>query len=135
MQACAKCYNCILFDDNSLSTCSKCVQWDVDRNDGLLNFDPPKQFPITEITSASRKLCPVTMMYDTMKTAVFKAHERFVSGDWSIKNVKAFLWVNGLNMHAITSIIKCASNAKVLQEMEEDRDQFSHDYAAMIHDK
>ena len=40
-----------------------------------------------------------------MKTAAFKAHERFVSGDWSIENIKAFLWVNDLNMNAIASII------------------------------
>ena len=47
----------------------------------------------------------------------------------------AFLWVNSLNMDAIASIIECASNAKVIQDLEKDLDHFPHDYVAMIHDK
>ena len=83
MQVCAECYNNILFNENSCSPCLKGVQWDVDRNDGLLDFDPSKQFPTSEITIANRKLHPMKMMHDKMKATVAKAQERFALGDLS----------------------------------------------------
>lgn len=96
--------------------CIHCTCWDiVSDHSGLLKYQPPNDYPSGEI-DASGTLGPIFISYSSLKAAVKKAHDKYVSGDWSINNMKAFLKVNGLNENALVSICARSRNVRDFNE-------------------
>jgi hypothetical protein len=107
------CQNCWLHLARlqQIRQCRHCTCWDVGNDHaGLLRYQPPSDYPSSEI-DGSGKLGAIYISYSSLKTAVKKAHDKYISGDWSISNMKAYLKVNGLNEDAIGSI--CARSRNV----------------------
>ena len=91
--------------------CRHCTCWDIGNDHaGLLHYHPPSDYPSSEL-DCSRKLGAMYISYNSLKAAVQKAHDKYINGDWSISNMKAYLKVNGLNEEAIGSI--CARSRNV----------------------
>jgi hypothetical protein len=110
--ACSKCIVYLTRDTTEgREPCVDCVNWDTEVKNGLLDFDPPTDFPTDELP-ASGKLSPLRLTYEVMKCAVTTAHERFLAGGWSKKNIASYLRVHGLNNEAITAITDCSVHCK-----------------------
>ena len=103
------------------NACQQCVCWDVSKPSIVVNFPPPKDYPIEHIPSGNL-LSPIKLSYAVMKYAVFTAHNEFVTGSWNKKNVDSFLRVHGLNNEAIFSIMECATNCRLLAEFENNQE-------------
>jgi hypothetical protein len=109
--------------------CRHCTCWDVGNDKvGLLHYQAPSDYPSSEIYG-SGKLGAIYISYSSLKAAVKKAHDNYISGDWSMSNMKAYLKVNGLNEDAIRSIcarsrnirdFNCSLKAYVEQGVEEE---------------
>jgi hypothetical protein len=39
-----------------LQSCTNCVNWDIDAASGVLDFNPPQHFPVSEIVQSNNKL-------------------------------------------------------------------------------
>ena len=102
-------------------SCRNCVSWDIEAESGILDFDPPQHFPVSEISQSNQKLRPSRINYNTLKQAVEKTHDNIVSGAWTIDNGNAFLWVHGINKEARTEILQCASNERKYKTIFEER--------------
>ncbi len=96
-------------------SCQQCVCWDVSRAAVVVNFPPPKDYPVEHIPEGN-VLPPIKLSYAVLKYAVFTAHNEFITGRWNKKNVDSFLRVHGLNNEAIFSIMECATTASVTGE-------------------
>jgi hypothetical protein len=58
----------------------------------LLCFLPPSDCPSSEL-NGSRKLGAISISYASLKAAVKKAHDKHISGDWLMSNMKSYLRV------------------------------------------
>lgn len=109
--------NDTLLAGNDQDFCQNCANWDTFVNNGLLDFYPPKHFPHSKVPS-SGKLSPLRLTYTALKQAVFDAHNSYVSGQWNANNVHSYLRVHGINNDAVTEILKCAENCKLLTDAD-----------------
>lgn len=66
---------------NATENCDKCANWDTNTQSGILDFDPPKKYPESEIPE-SKKLSPKALSYEKMTAALHKTHEKIKSGKW-----------------------------------------------------
>ena len=76
------CKNCLSLLAPSTSPidvpqCSECVNWDTMAKSGLLDFDPPPDYP-QDLMLLSGKLSPKRILHDVMMAAVQTAHNEFV---------------------------------------------------------
>ena len=91
--------------------------WDTDIQSGLLDFSPPENY-LKELNPQSGKLSPKRLTYDAMWSAVEMAHNGVVLGQWSLKNMKDYLRVHGLNAEAVSAICECANNCRTYNSMK-----------------
>jgi len=118
--ACRVCLQELLVNDAQsfgASKCSDCVCWDTEASSGLLDFEPPDNYPQDHIPS-SGKLSPRRITYDWMMAAVMTAHNGVVSGGWKIATMRAYLRVHGLNEEAVSSIKDCALACKKYSQIK-----------------
>ena len=118
--ACSNCLTSMLREPlrQMRRQCTVCVNWDTDVANGLLDFPLPDHYP-EELIPRSGKLSPRRLTYEVMKSAVETAHKGVVFHGWSMKNLKAYLRVNGLNAEAIASISECAMNCLTYNDLLE----------------
>ena len=112
------CQHCLskLFSTNVICNvtnydCPNCVNWQTDKLHDCLLYSPPKDYPADQLPLTGM-LSPINLSYDIIKGAVVVAHECFVRGTWTAKNLRCFLRVHGLNNVAISSILSCAAKCK-----------------------
>ncbi len=105
-------YHCM--DNTPIPRCEKCTQWKTDCQNGRLDFSPPRDFPMDELPVGHDKLRPLQLSYNILLEAVEKSHNRIVSGAWSLKNVRSFLQVHGLNSECINGVLQCPKNYRLL---------------------
>lgn len=110
---CKRCSNNLLFQySQSSSQCDECVNWNTSSDSGLLDFDPPNNYPQNLIPRLSRKLSPQQISYNLLKKAVEVAHNGVVFEGWRTSTMTDYLRVHGLNEEAIQSVKQRAINLK-----------------------
>ena len=120
LPACKRCLQKLLANDVQTcgaSQCTYCVSWDTDASSGLLDFEPPDNYPQDHIPS-SGKLSPKRITYEWMMAAVTTAHNGVVSNGWKIATMRAYLRVHGLNEEAVSSIKDCAIACKKISQIK-----------------
>ena len=64
---------------SATESCKKCANWDTNTQSGVLDCDPPDNFPKSEIPE-SNKLSPKALSYEVLKGALSKSHQKILSG-------------------------------------------------------
>ena len=121
MRPCENCFQKML---NSLATgedfapdpCTRCTNFAFDANDEKLWYRAPKDFPFEETRGGYLPM--VELSYEILKQATQKAHDKIVSGQWSMVQASEYLRVHCLNTDAISGIKQCAKNCAVLAGAE-----------------
>ncbi len=70
---------------NLTEACDLCANWDTNTQSGLLDFNPPPNFPESEVPN-SGKLKPTELTYDLLKDALNKTFEKIKTGEHSFLN-------------------------------------------------
>ena len=119
--ACKNCLSLLLTNASPINVpqCSECVNWDTSAKSGLLDFDPPQDYP-QDLIPLSGKLSPKRISYDMMMAAVQTAHNEIVSSRWGIATMRAFLRVQGLNEEAVSSIKECDASCEKYLKAQSD---------------
>ena len=92
------------------NTCSHCCKWEMECSSGILDFDPPQDYP-KDMIPPSQKLRPLKVSFEVMKNAVALAHDKVVQSEWSSREALSYLRVHGINQEATDEILLHAENA------------------------
>ena len=114
--------------------CERCTNWEMSGLQPLLAFDPPPGFPKSMIPEDG-KLQPLILSYKLLIAAVEQAHEKVVSGDWTINAATSYLVVHGLSHQAIKEVIDNADRCRVFRNVEEEKNDHPAEYALLEEDK
>ena len=108
----------------AMGGCNDCADWNYDSINGLLYFDPPRKYPQSEMPY-SGLLKPSRISYESLNTAVRKAHGKVVSSKWTLAEAQAFLLVNGLLADSIRDFQVHAMNSKLFKEAMEEPERYA----------
>lgn len=110
------CETCIaaLYSGELTDTCPNCTNWNMDIDSSLLDMDPPKKYPASQLP-ATRKLRPKKMTYESLMAAAGVAHDSVVSGEWAPDEALVFLETEGFNKGTGKRIVVNAENTRIYQ--------------------
>ena len=102
----------MLKDDWIPLNCSECSNWSLNPDNPLLKFKAPENYPASETIEGQSggTLSYMFLDFPVLKEVVTKAHEKFVSREWTKATTEAYLRVNCINSAAEKEIIECAEN-------------------------
>jgi hypothetical protein len=116
------------YQQKTKNDCTKCANWDTNTHNGVLDFDPPTDFPESKLPNNSRKLGPFKITYDMLKEAVSETHNNIVSGEWDKKTGAAYLRIFSINTESATCVIDNASRKHEFDLAESKKDEFPETY-------
>jgi hypothetical protein len=111
--------------------CSTCTQWRMSGDHKLLNFEPPKDYPVSEIP-ISGMLPARQLSYEIMTQAVLKGDEMIVQGRWTKAQLVSFLGVSGLNANCSDLVHQHAEDRRTLLMVTSEKENYQEDYETVL---
>jgi len=111
--------------------CKLCADWETSTQSGLLDFNPPDDFPPSEIPP-SGKLKPKVLSHSMLVAAVRKTHEMVSTGQWEVKNGKAFLATFAINDNFRCKVTENAWNAWQLSLATQNKNTHPEEHSYMM---
>ena len=133
--SCHDCFRKLLMNNVPYPLCKKCVSWNIASKSGLMDFPIPQDYPDDLRTKANGKLSPKRITYLNLKNAKLKCHNKLLTGEWSEKNAKAYLKVEGMNNYIIDNIIGNALNERKFKYVISNYGDNSPEYMFMMKQK
>jgi len=115
---------------NTNAVCTRCLNWSIKGNSGLLHFEPPDNFPKDEL-NASGKLQPLCLSYKQLCSAVEKARQQLESNAWTLSNAEAYLRIHCLTDNTISDVLE-AANLRGLLAAAQEHAEAECDFLSML---
>ncbi len=90
----------------------ECSNWETSTQSGILDFEPEKEFPKSEILSLTKQLSPLSLTYEVLANALEVGFQKCSSGEWGIGATAAYLRAHCINQELIDSCTERARNLK-----------------------
>lgn len=132
--ACPACF-ARLTSNEERQQCQACAQWDTEVDNGVLDFELPKNFPANAVILRNNKLRPMKITYQIMKDAVDRAHRQVLDTTWTVPVARAYLRIHGLNTDAMDDILDCAANCRNYSIADQQKNENPGCYEAMVAEK
>ena len=126
LPSCPQCFKTLKQGKQPIE-CQKCTNWSFDGNNDLLEFDPPDNFPASELP-LSGKLRPQEMTYDKLRAAVKKTYDNIVAGTWTTEEGRAYLAVNVIKTETQQKILDHADRAAQYKYAEENKERLPQQF-------
>jgi hypothetical protein len=129
------------------AVCSTCNNWMASGvNSPMAAYEPPKNYPkgyllggvvshATTDATDRKVVLPMMLTYYMLKHVVTLAHDKLVSGDWSVTVTRCFLSTNGINESYSSLLIRRAQNCKKYRDAWEDAAQEPEAYERLEADR
>lgn len=113
LPACDTCFKKMKKGDRNWNkkSCRKCCQWDVESKSSALQYNPPQDFPPSELDK-TKKLRPTKLTFGLLQKVCEKAEENYVKETWTEDNVKAYMSAFALNEVCADKLLEQAKSRK-----------------------
>ena len=130
--SCDSCLRELLYKQRIADHCSKCLNWDVCRENSDLNlYHPSKSYPAEEIPEGGKLKCR-KLTFEILQKASDRAIAAIFSGEWTQGETEAYLEAHALNKETYMQIIRFAQRCVMKREAEANKDRDPQHYKEVM---